>query len=124
MDLKLICEYICGGLTIEFVLAFYFYAFLGMFLTLLLHLSSAVSKHMKNAKPFRFKVKFWIKDNWVRILTNIITIFIIIRFYDSLHLQYKLDMFLGFMVGLTIDAIIIFVRKKTTINIFQSKFNT
>lgn len=123
MNWLIIKEYIFGTMTFEFVVSFYLYAVLGMSLTLLLHLGSAMTKSSRKKEKFIFKIKYWFRDNWVRVLTNLIVIFIIIRFYDSLNLQYQLDMFLGFVVGLSIDTIIIFIREKTKFNLFQSKFN-
>lgn len=124
MNWLIIKEYIFGTMTFEFVVSFYLYAVLGMSLTLLLHLGSAMTKSSRKKEKFIFKIKYWFRDNWIRVLTNLIVIFIIIRFYDSLSLQYQLDMFLGFVVGLSIDTIIIFIREKTKFNLFQSKFNT
>lgn len=120
MDWNLLKIYIFGDMTLEFVVAFYIFSFLGMFLTLMLHLTQAYTKAKRLKKRFKFSLKFWLHDNCIRIITNVFFIFVIIRFYDSLHLNYKLDMFLGLVVGLSIDAFIIFIREKTPINIFQS----
>ena len=119
MNWNIVYEYIFGSMTIEFVFGFYLFASLGIFLTHLIHLNQAKINARKKKIEFKFNTKFWIKDNWIRIVTNVLFIFVIIRFYDSLHFNYKLDMFLGFIVGLSIDSVIIFIRKKTTLNIFQ-----
>jgi hypothetical protein len=107
-------------MTAEFVVSFYLFALLGMGLTLLMHLSEAIGKSNKTSKRFKFKWRFWLKDNYIRIITNLIVIFVVLRFYDSLGLKYKLDMFLGFVAGFSIDGIIILLREKTKINIFQT----
>lgn len=120
MNFDVIIKYLFGTMTAEFVVSFYLFALLGMGLTLLIHLNDAIRKSSKTSKRFKFRWKFWLKDNYIRIITNLIVIFVVIRFYDSLGLQYKLDMFLGFVAGFSIDGIIILLREKTKINIFQT----
>ena len=120
MDWLLIKEYLFGTLKMEFVLVFYMFAFFGMALTLLLHLRDSKTRTKKRGKKFKFNLLFWIKDNGIRVITNLAFIFVLLRFYDALHLSYKLDMFLGFAVGFSIDALIIFIREKTSLNVFQS----
>lgn len=124
MNWAVFYTYIFGDMTIEFVLAFYLFSILGMGLTMLIHLRDAYNKSAKAKRTFKFAWKFWFKDNYIRILTNLVIVFVIIRFYSSLHLQFKLDMFLGFATGFSIDTVIIFIREKTKINIFQSVKNT
>jgi len=120
MNWTLLIDYIFGPLKFEFVLAFYVFAILGMAITLLLHLRDSRNRCLKAGKKFKFNFRFWLRDNTLRIVINLLFIFVLLRFYESLHLNYKLDMFLGFAVGLSIDTFIIFIREKTPINIFQS----
>lgn len=123
MNWTVFYNYIFGDMTLEFVLAFYLFSIMGMTLTLLIHLRDSINKATKAKKLFKFKWKFWFKDNYIRIITNLVMVFIIIRFYSSLHLQYQLDMFLGFVTGFSIDTIIIYLREKTKVNIFQTVKN-
>jgi len=111
-----ILGYILGNLTLGFLAAFYLFAVLGIILSMLLH----IGKKAKKA-PIKFSFKYWIKDNVTRFFTSIICIFIAIRFYDSLPIDVEPNMFFGLVVGMGLDQIIIIIRNKTNINLFQKK---
>lgn len=121
MNKELLKEYILGELTLEFVLAFYLFAIIGMLASMLLHYDRRRKKSKKSNIFVKFSSAYWVKDNIVRMLTNVIVIFIVIRFYNELPINIDLNMFLGLAVGMSIDLVIIFLRKYTVINIFQSK---
>ena len=121
MNWDIVLKHIFGSLQLEFVVAFYFFAIMGMTFTLLTHLVRKKVTSVKKKTTLKFSFGFWLKDNLVRMLTNIIVIFLILRFYDKLNIDKELDMFLGLIIGSSIDVIIIMVRNKTNINIFQAK---
>ena len=114
---KNILDYILGGLTLNYVIAFYFFSVFGMFFTMTLH----YRKKKKKKKSTTFKLRYWIKDNWARITGNLMAVFIVLRFTNEIAPNMKLDMWLGLVVGLSIDLIVIGIRKYTKIDIFQSK---
>ena len=111
-----ILGYILGNLTVGFLLAFYLFAIIGIILSMLLH----ICKKAKKA-PIKFSFKYWLKDNLTRFFTSILCIFIAIRFYDSLPIEVEPNMFFGLVVGMGLDQIIIIIRNKTSITLFQKK---
>ena len=54
MNFDTILSYLFGTMTLEFVVSFYLFAFLGMGLTLLMHLSNAIGKSNRKSKSFKF----------------------------------------------------------------------
>ncbi len=113
-------EYILGTLTLAYVMAFYTFAGIGLLFTLTIDYGI---KKVKKKKELRFKLMFWLRDNWKRIIASIIAVFIVVRFYDYLNPQTELSMWIGFVTGAGLDAVIILLRKFTNINLFQSKDN-
>lgn len=53
---------------------------------------------------------YWIKNNSVRLLTNLLTIFIFIRFKDNIKVGIELSMFLAFVIGLSIDRAVLIIK--------------
>ena len=113
---KSILDYILGGLTINYVLAFYFFSIFGMLFTMTLHY-----RHKRKKEAKKFNLSYWLIDNWARIVGNLMAVFIVLRFTSELLPDMKLNMWLGLLVGLSIDLIVIGIRKHTKINIFQAK---
>jgi len=107
-----IIKYLLGDLSIPFLVAFYCFALLGVILSMLFHFGKKKSKS-------KFSIKFWIADNTIRFLSSVICIFVVARFFDNLPINMELNMFLGLVVGSSLDQIIVLVRNKTQINIFQ-----
>lgn len=114
-----IIHYILGGVTLEFLISFYIFSLLGVFLSMLFHYGS---KKTGKKKPVnhKFSLSYWLKDNLVRLLTSVICIFILVRFYDQIPIEYELNMFLGILTGTGLDQVIVFIRNKTNINLFQA----
>jgi len=109
-----IIGYLLGDMKLSFLLAFYIFALGGVLFSMLIHFKR---KQKKNKTPFDFW--FWLGDNVIRFFTSIISIFIAVRFYNELPIQLELNMFLGFVIGVTLDQVIIYIRNKTRISIFQ-----
>ena len=118
VDKTEILKLLFGGVTLEFLISFYIFALLGVFLSMLFHYGT---KKTGAKKPVghKFNFGYWIKDNVIRLLTSIICIFILVRFYDQLPIEYELNMFLGVLTGTGLDQVIVFIRNKTSIKIFQ-----
>lgn len=123
MNFNEIVNYFLGGVDINFLIAFYVMAIIGVFLSFLLHFSKKKKKRKETGTEKKFSWWFLFLDNAVRFTTSVICLFVIVRFYSKLQLPVELDMFLAFTCGMTIDRLIIFVRKKTSINIFQYSKN-
>ena len=115
-----IMGYLLGTVSIDFLISFYLFSLLGVILSMLFHYGKKRSKD-KKVKEHTFNFKYWLKDNLVRLFTSIICIYLVVRFYDVFHIDYELNMFLGLLVGMGLDQLIVLVRNKTSINIFQTK---
>lgn len=109
-----IIGYILGDVTPAFLVAFYIFSLFGVVLSMLFHYGK---KRKKDKTKFSFK--YWLADNFVRFLTSVFAIFIVVRFFDQLPIDMELNMFLAVVVGGSLDQVIILVRNKTQINIFQ-----
>lgn len=112
-------DYILGGLDVTFMKAFYTFSGLGMLFSMLVHYDRKRRKNKKEKRKTTFKIKFWLKDNTIRLLTNLITIFIFLRFSVELKLDNSPTMFMGLMFGLGIDQLVIMLRKMTLVNTSQ-----
>ena len=106
--------YLMGDLTPSFLAAFYLFALFGVILSMLVHYNRSQKKHKT-----KFSLKFWLVDNLIRLLTSIFSIFVVVRFFDELPIEMELNMFLAVVIGASLDQVIIFIRNKTSINIFQ-----
>ena len=103
-----ILDYLLGDLTISFLIGFYIFALLGVIFSMLLHFGK---KHKK--APVVFSWSYWLKDNAVRFFTSFISIFVVCRFFSELPINMELNMFLGLVVGVTLDQVVIMIRNKT-----------
>lgn len=125
IDKSIIKGYLLGDISIEFYIAFYVFSLIGIALSLFLHVKKKQIKTIKGGQSFKLNLSHLYHDNVKRVLASIIIIFGIIRFYpevrDMFGLEFELNMFLGLLVGVFLDRIIILVRNKTNVNIFQTK---
>ena len=111
--------YVFGDLTLSYMLAFYLFSFIGMAFTFVMHYQNKKAKQKKKSKAMRFKFGYFFRDNWARWTTNILAVFILLRFHNYFT-QQELNMFLGLVSGLSIDLVIIAIRKYTNVSWFQS----
>lgn len=121
MDTEIFWQLMLGGVTVEFLAAFYIFAGIGTFLSFLFHYGKKKVRDVKVNKQKAFSVVYWLKDNTVRLLTSAICIFIVVRFYKDLPVSLELNMFLALCTGVSLDQVIVFIRNRTNINIFQAK---
>lgn len=122
-----ILKYIIGDTDFYFLAAFYFYVAFGALFSMLLHYKYKNFKRVKNNKnKEKFNFLFWLKDNTVRLLTTLMSVFVIVVFKDKIPIlkSFDLDMWLGLLIGCSLDGLIIFLRNKTNINIFQNSVAT
>lgn len=119
---KVVYEHLLGELETEFIVSFYVVAFIGMFLSLLIHYSSKKEKERKAGNKTPFDVGFWIKDNGRRMLATVIIIFIAMRLPGQVGWSGAVDMGFAFIVGFGMDGLIILFRKKSKIALwFKSR---
>ena len=107
-----IINYILGDVTPAFLVSFYIFALFGVILSMLLH-------YGRKKEKTAFNLKYWLSDNIVRFFTSVMCIFVVVRFFDQLPIEMELNMFLAVVVGASLDQVIILVRNKTNLNIFQ-----
>jgi len=105
-----------GTMSIGFLFSFYIFALFGQVFSMLIHLKKKADKKLA---PLSFK--YWLKDNLTRFFSGIMCIFLVARFAPEFSIPFEVNMFLAVLVGATLDRIIIFMRNKTNINIFQKK---
>lgn len=121
MENTTILEYILGGHTVNYVIAFYFYSLFGMLFNLFLHYQYKQERNRKRmGRKTKFNIKFWIADNFSRVSLNFMSIFLTIIFKDSIPLVKDIEnnMYAALLVGMSIDVIILFF-KKINLNSFQ-----
>lgn len=113
-DTLAISNYILGDVSVNFLIAFYFYAIIGVVFNLLVHYTyKQVRNKRKQNKYTKFSYKYWILDNYKRFLLNLLSIYLIVIFKDNIPAlkDYNLNMFLGFVTGMSLDTIVIILRK-------------
>lgn len=110
MNWNIVSQYILNGISLEFYLSFYIFALIGMTFTMLVHFQQMRTQKKKSNEEVKFNFIYWIKRNGVRFLTNLLAVFILIRFKDNLKISNDLSMFLGFVIGMSIDGLILLIR--------------
>jgi hypothetical protein len=105
-----------GTMSISFLISFYIFALFGVIFSMLVHF-----KKKAKSTPPSFSFKYWIQDNLARLFTSIMTIFLVARFAPELSIPFEVNMFLAVLVGVGLDRIIIAIRNRTAINLFQKK---
>jgi len=106
-----IVGYLLGNLTLPFLIAFYIFALMGVIFSMFIHVK-------KKAKT-KFSFKFWWHDNYARFFASFMSIYFVARFLNEFFTGLELNMFAGLVVGISLDQIIIVIRNKTNINLFQ-----
>ena len=91
---------------------FLFFALVGVLISLLVQ----SNKRDQNTtdSPVKFKWWFLFKDNWKRIISSILLIYVTIRFFKELT-NLDLNMFLSLCIGLGWDKLSEFIKSKTDI---------
>jgi C4-dicarboxylate transporter len=110
MDWKIVIGYLFNSIPFEFYVSFYIFAIIGMTFSMLVHFQQLKKKNKRIQKKIKFDFKYWLKNNVVRMLTNLIAIFIFIRFKDNLNVGIELSMFLAFVIGLSIDRAVLIIK--------------
>ena len=117
-----ILTYLFGDLAPAFYVAFSIFAIIGSLVSMFIHLSKK--------KKGNFSFKYWLSDNGIRLVWAVIIAILVARFFneaesflkpilESINVPYKLNMFIALLIGWFSDKIIIKIRNKSKINIFQ-----
>ena len=99
MNWQILLYNMFGGISPEFYLSFYIFALLGMFFMMLIE----KQKNKKKIKKTNLKYKL------IRFIVNIIAVFLYVRFNGELAISTELTMFVAFIVGITIDGIVLII---------------
>jgi hypothetical protein len=103
MDWNLVLFNLTRGVTPEFVVSFYILALLGMLFSALLHKMTHRIIH-KRSQP-----KGKTTHTVARFIANLIAVYVFILFHEHFT-NSGLTMFIAFVVGLTIDKIILLIQ--------------
>jgi len=101
-----------GGQSVAFFIVFMFMSVMGMALSMLVHYGK------KGAKKQAFSWKYWFEDNWRRAAASIIIIYLIVAcfpymegmlgwIFEKFGIPYALNIFVGALLGVFIDQVII-----------------
>lgn len=101
-----------GSNDLSTFLVTFFFALIGVALSLLWHTTSRDIRSTDT--PFAFSWSFLLSDNIKRIITGVILIYIAIRFYPDLFGK-PVTEYLAFGIGLGLDKIAEVIKNKTTI---------
>lgn len=103
---------ILGSLSFSTYISSFFFAMLGLFLRHTIIVRKSIKKSTET--PNKFSLKYWFANNFMTklsvILTNIVVIFIALRFSVDLF-SVEVSMFFSFLLGLSIDFVFDRIRK-------------
>jgi len=103
---------ILGSLPFSTYLSAFFFAMLGLFLRHTIIVRKSIKK--SSDTPNKFDFKYWFANNFMTklsvVLTNIVVIFIALRFSVDLF-SVEVSMFFSFLLGLSIDLVFDKIRK-------------
>jgi len=104
-------QIILGGKSGGYYLAGFFFSFLAVLISLYQH-SKTRNKYSDNT-PYKFSWSFLFWDNFKRIFTSIVIMFILFRLFDLSNPAAMIGV--GFFVAFGLDKAIQFVMEKTDI---------
>lgn len=105
-----VAEQIFGTNSFQNFVTQYFFAMIGVAISLLLH---GANRDVDNkSTPTNFSFIFLLKDNWKRILLNLLVIFVTIRFFKEIT-GFELSLFFCLLVGIGYDKLIQFIKTKS-----------
>jgi hypothetical protein len=110
MDWNLVLRYLFNGISAEFYLAFYIFAILGMTFSMLVHFQQVKKSNKRKQKETVFSFKYWFRNNIARLFGNLIAVFVFMRFHESMNIGVELTMFLGFIIGMSIDRVVLMIK--------------
>jgi hypothetical protein len=105
-------QQILGTDTYQAFVTQYFFAMIGVLISLLLHGANRDVKEPSTPNSFSFL--FLLKDNWKRIILNLLIIFVTIRFFKDLT-GFELSLFFCLVVGFSYDKLLQLLKDKSSI---------
>lgn len=88
-----------------------FFCFVGVTISLLFNASNRNANSPET--PYHFDIWFLIKDNWKRVVLNLLLIYVTIRFYPDVFDGKQLTPFLALGIGIGWDRLAQFIKEKT-----------
>lgn len=107
-------QIITGGKSGGYYLAGFIFSLAAIFLSVYHH--SLKRNKNSNATPYRFSWQFFIFDNLKRALAGLIVMFFLFRLFDLSDVKYMIGV--GFVVAFSLDKIIQWLIKKTSLTDF------
>jgi hypothetical protein len=101
---------ILGELTIPSFLAYGIFIWIGWLLVNYFDVIWRDKSSLRTPEPF--DLKFWVLDNYKRVITFIIIIFIVLRFYTEIYGN-TLNAFNALLIGTTFEGAIAILRQKS-----------
>ena len=98
-----------GGHTAAFFVSSFFFVLLGALACICLNVAKR-DKKSENT-PITFSLKFFIEDNYLRLLANVVIAFVVVRFFDEIFPFMVMSMWLAFVIGFVFDYVIILLRE-------------
>lgn len=107
-----ITQQILGTDTYQAFITQYFFAIVGVLISLLLH---GANRDVKEpSTPNNFSFLFLLKDNWKRIVLNLLVIFVTIRFFKELT-GFELSLFFCLGIGFSYDKLLQVIKDKADV---------
>jgi len=115
--IKEVLRMIIGEIPITMFIVYLFWAYVGMVCYLLVDIYKRDKDSLTS--PVKFDVKYWFRDNQMRLLVSAIIIPIILIFYKQIsnYFEYsgELSNFFALLIGFNIDVLIDMLKRKGTI---------
>ncbi len=106
-------QHLLGTMDVPYFFALVFFAMTGAVISLLIHASNRNKESMNT--PYRFNFWFLIRDNWQRVILNLILIVVTIRFCTEIT-GYKITEFVALLIGVFYDKLGEFLRNKNILD--------
>lgn len=105
-------ERILGTTDVSYMIAIFVFAMIGVAISLLIHSTNRNPDSFTS--PRKFSLSYLIKDNWKRILLNILLILVTIRFSEEI-IGVQLNEFVALLIGVSFDKLSEYLQNKKVI---------
>lgn len=113
---KEVKELLLGELSVAYYIAAFIFSFLAIILSL--YLQSNKRDPQSQSTPQNFSIRFMLWDNFKRISTGMIVLFLIYRFasvYLAKALSMEMAVAIGFVVSFGVDRMILWMMNRTNL---------
>lgn len=108
MQKATLMERLFGTVDISYAVSILAFALIGVAISLLIH---STNRDKKKSDTPKFSFKILIKDNWKRILLNVLLILVTIRFCKQIT-GLQLNEFIALLIGISFDKLSEFLQNK------------